>query len=859
MESPEEEPEPQLKYELLGGDVRDILNKERITCMSLSEKIVALGTEQGRIHVLDYSGNQVRLLNVHKGRVNDISFDKEAEHLASASNDGSVVVANLYTDQVTRHELRGPVKAVAIDPRPAPSSRRSWRDFVTGSAAGEVALHTQGWLGRSEQALAVAPSREVAAGGGVLALRWSGPLVAWAFESCVAVYDTTSHQLIRTLRRRDPRAEAAAAAAGTSTPSSSAPSAASSPAKPTTHSPAKAAGAAAAAAAAAAGVRGPAAGGAGKAARSSGDTPPGGPSSGGGVGSLKRCSLLFAPDSHLYVAWSDTILVARIHIPESPGGWQTPPQVELLARMSSGCGEAVLGVSPYGEDDLAVLVYPSGAPQPAALPHQQQHQQQQQPQPAQPQGQQRQEERQQEGEQQQPQKDGVAPAAEGTTRAADGAGAPTQEPPSSLSTSPAAAAAAAEPAAETGREAAGAATTTAASKPGAEAAHEGAVGSAAEGDRGSGSGGSGGDTAAAAVQPPSPPAPPPDPLAPGRTPQLVILSRSDHREWARDSVPLPAAPSLGPADFLGLIPSLPHHLHPQHTATHSTTTTTTTTPAVSTSAAGGTAAAARATRTGPATAAAGGAGGGGSSSSAASSRDATPRASAGGGAGSFGALVGSSFSGTATTASTTSAAATAAATSGQGSTPAPAPTTSSAPRRLVPVWVDGQELMFFIAAPSAIATARSRDAAERVGWLLARRRWEEALAAVEAAPPGGLPPGTYDRVVDGYIEELLTRQSYDRAVDLSERLLRGDPRRWERFVYLFAQVRQLPKLVERLPTDKPRLRPQLYDMALQSLLASPADHPRLLTLATRVWPPGCFSLAALADAVAGRLRRMTLQ
>ncbi len=55
-----EEIEPQLKYEQLGADVRDILAKERVSCMAVSEKIVALGTDQGRVHVLDYSGNQVK-------------------------------------------------------------------------------------------------------------------------------------------------------------------------------------------------------------------------------------------------------------------------------------------------------------------------------------------------------------------------------------------------------------------------------------------------------------------------------------------------------------------------------------------------------------------------------------------------------------------------------------------------------------------------------------------------------------------------------------------------------------------------------------------------------------------------------
>lgn len=44
----------------------------------------------------------------------------------------------------------------------------------------------QGWLGRVDTPLAAAASRDAAAGG-VLALRWSGALVAWAFDSAVSV------------------------------------------------------------------------------------------------------------------------------------------------------------------------------------------------------------------------------------------------------------------------------------------------------------------------------------------------------------------------------------------------------------------------------------------------------------------------------------------------------------------------------------------------------------------------------------------------------------------------------------------------------------------------------------------------
>ena len=55
--------EPHLKYESLGGDVAGITSSgDEISCLCLSDKILAIGTAKGRVHVLDYSGNQVRML-----------------------------------------------------------------------------------------------------------------------------------------------------------------------------------------------------------------------------------------------------------------------------------------------------------------------------------------------------------------------------------------------------------------------------------------------------------------------------------------------------------------------------------------------------------------------------------------------------------------------------------------------------------------------------------------------------------------------------------------------------------------------------------------------------------------------------
>jgi hypothetical protein len=54
------EEEPRLKYQRLGSDVAELLGKNAATCLCVSDKILALGTHSGTVHVLDYSGNEVR-------------------------------------------------------------------------------------------------------------------------------------------------------------------------------------------------------------------------------------------------------------------------------------------------------------------------------------------------------------------------------------------------------------------------------------------------------------------------------------------------------------------------------------------------------------------------------------------------------------------------------------------------------------------------------------------------------------------------------------------------------------------------------------------------------------------------------
>ena len=61
-----EEEEPRLKYQRLGASVTEILENDPASCLCVSDKILALGTHDGSIHVLDVSGNEVRMVDYRR-------------------------------------------------------------------------------------------------------------------------------------------------------------------------------------------------------------------------------------------------------------------------------------------------------------------------------------------------------------------------------------------------------------------------------------------------------------------------------------------------------------------------------------------------------------------------------------------------------------------------------------------------------------------------------------------------------------------------------------------------------------------------------------------------------------------------
>ncbi|CAL1378642.1 unnamed protein product [Linum trigynum] len=190
-EEDEEEVEPKLKYQRMGGSIPSLLSNDAASCISVAERMIALGTLDGTVHILDFLGNQVKEFPTHTGAVNDLSFDVDGEYIGSCSDDGTVVINSLFTDEKMKFEYHRPMKAISLDPE---YSRKTSRRFVAGGLAGQLYLNSKKWLGYRDQVL---HSGE----GPIHAVKWRTNLIAWANDTGVKVYDAANDQRITFIER----------------------------------------------------------------------------------------------------------------------------------------------------------------------------------------------------------------------------------------------------------------------------------------------------------------------------------------------------------------------------------------------------------------------------------------------------------------------------------------------------------------------------------------------------------------------------------------------------------------------------------------------------------------------------------
>ena len=192
--SEDDDDEPMLKYQRLGGAVPAILSDDVASCACAGGNIIVLGTKRGVVIVLDRGGNELRrFTDAHRAPVNDVCLDARREWVGSCADDGTCAAHALYDDDDDAHASSastrvvrcehdaGPVRSIALDPR---FSSRGTRRFVRGGDDGSLVLSASNKNG--------GPRRDVvlhAGEGPVRRVRWAGTLIAWANDVGVKVYD----------------------------------------------------------------------------------------------------------------------------------------------------------------------------------------------------------------------------------------------------------------------------------------------------------------------------------------------------------------------------------------------------------------------------------------------------------------------------------------------------------------------------------------------------------------------------------------------------------------------------------------------------------------------------------------------
>ncbi|KAI9138627.1 hypothetical protein BKA69DRAFT_1127186 [Paraphysoderma sedebokerense] len=198
-EEEEEEEEPQLKYQRLQGNIVDLLKKEPASALAVSDKFLVLGTHWGIVYLLDLEGTQTKRIPCHAASVTDVCIDAAGEYIASASDDGKVIIHGLYTGESTTYTYKRPVKAIALDPEFA---KRGARQFCTGGMAEQLVFHEKGWFGYRDTVIHEGE-------GPIYTIKWNGSIVAWANDIGVKLYDIQNSIRISHIERTpdSPRAD----------------------------------------------------------------------------------------------------------------------------------------------------------------------------------------------------------------------------------------------------------------------------------------------------------------------------------------------------------------------------------------------------------------------------------------------------------------------------------------------------------------------------------------------------------------------------------------------------------------------------------------------------------------------------
>ncbi|KAH9848839.1 vacuolar protein sorting-associated protein 41 [Lenzites betulinus] len=164
---------------------------------------------------------------------------------------------------------------------------------------------------------------------------------------------------------------------------------------------------------------------------------------------------------------------------------------------------------------------------------------------------------------------------------------------------------------------------------------------------------------------------------------------------------------------------------------------------------------------------------------------------------------------------------------------------------------------YVVLSPKDLVVVKPRDWRDHVAWLVERKRYEEALEEIErqrdeADATGGKDIVDAVQIGQRYVEHLVGEGDFTKAAQLCPKVCGQDTKRWEDWIFVFAQKHQLQAIIPYIPTESPTLGPLVYEIVLTYFLA----HDRQALLQTiKTWPKSIYDVAAVIVAVQSELDR----
>lgn len=127
------------------------------------------------------------------------------------------------------------------------------------------------------------------------------------------------------------------------------------------------------------------------------------------------------------------------------------------------------------------------------------------------------------------------------------------------------------------------------------------------------------------------------------------------------------------------------------------------------------------------------------------------------------------------------------------------------------------ESLFYVVSPRDVVVAKPRDLDDHISWLLDNKRYAEAL---KEATENIDHMNTHNLIDIGerYLTHLVENNKVDKAAALCPQILGVSEKLWEKWIFVFAKLRQLKAISPYIPIANPQLSPTVYEMVLSYFL-----------------------------------------